>query len=366
MTDNDSDEMIVLDSDEVVADGGADGEAAPETPSTISELMDEQDEEAQAYAAEFLKKVLRLRGVKVEREAFLAQELRKIGTPTSIIDLAIATTPAGAGVTLRQLDAIAGASIDFETRKSASMSFAAGLPGGLAMLATVPADVTQYYVHAFRVMQKLAYVYGWKDFLGDLDDADDETVGKVAVFLGIMMGVGGAAASFTTFAQQIARPAIQKQITQKTLTKTAWYPVIKQTLKLVGIKVTKDSFAKTVTKVVPVAGGVISGGMTLVSLKSQSVRLQDHLRRLPPPGVDAEEYLAAFGVLDDENESRQSALEATKAAIGGATHVAASGAKDLAGAAASGAAGLAGGAAERAKGLTSGLLRRRHRDEPEG
>lgn len=71
-----------------------------------------------------------------------------------------------------------------------------------------------------------------------------------------MMGVGGAASSLTTFAKQVARPALQKQIAQQTLTKTAWYGPMKQTLKLIGIKISKDSFAKGVTRTVPVIGGV--------------------------------------------------------------------------------------------------------------
>ena len=33
------------------------------------------------------------------------------------------------------------------------------------MAGTIPADMTQYYVHAFRIMQKLAYLYGWQTFL---------------------------------------------------------------------------------------------------------------------------------------------------------------------------------------------------------
>ena len=150
------------------------------------------------------------------------------------------------------------------------------------------------YVHAFRVMQKIAYLYGWQAFLDDVKSVDDETLAKLAGFLGIMMGVGGASASVTAFAAQVAAPAIQKNIAGKALTKTVWYGPMKQTLKLVGIKVTKDSFAKAATKVVPLAGGVISGGMTFVTLKTQSQRLAKHLREIPPPGVDASSYLAAL------------------------------------------------------------------------
>lgn len=51
------------------------------------------------------------------------------------------------------LDDVAESVINFETGKSTALSFAAGLPGGFAMIGTVPADITQFYVHAFRIMQ---------------------------------------------------------------------------------------------------------------------------------------------------------------------------------------------------------------------
>ena len=290
-------------------------ESSTSDDETLSDIVSEQDEQAQRFAAEFLKMVIRLRGVQIDRDDYLRQELRKLGADDDTIALALETTPVQASLTPAQLDQLAVATITFETRKSAAISFAAGLPGGFAMLATIPADVTQYYVHAFRVMQKLAYLYGWKDFLGDLNEIDDETLGKMSLFLGVMLGVSGAASSLTTFAKQIARPALQKQIAKRTL--TAWYGPMKQTLKLIGIKVSKDSFAKGVTRTVPVIGGVISGGMTLVALKSQSTRLHKHLREIPPPGVDAAEYLAALddlGAQADEPHVLAAAREKVKGA----------------------------------------------------
>lgn len=202
------------------------------------------------------------------------------------------------------LDRIAADVIEFETRKSTTLSFAAGLPGGLAMAGSIPADITQFYVHAFRIMQKIAYIYGWTSFLEETEEVDDETLGKMTAFLGVMMGVGGASTAVTTFAASVARPAVQKQIAGIGLTKTAWYTPLKQVLRTVGVKLTKDSFAKTVTKVVPVAGGVLSGGLTYTTLRSQSGRLIKHLRQLPPPHVDAEAYLRLLHAVDDEADER--------------------------------------------------------------
>jgi hypothetical protein len=281
----------------------------------LKALMDEQDSEAGQFAISFLKKVIRLRGVRIDREQFLRAELHKRGIAAAEIDRAVTENPAVAGISPIMLDEIAESAIDFETGKSTALSFAAGLPGGFGMIGTVPADITQYYVHAFRVMQKIAYIYGWRSFLNDIEDVDDETLGMLAAFLGVMMGVGGASASVSLFAVQVARPAVQKKIASVALTKTAWYLPMKQTLRLIGVQVTKQSFAKTVSKVVPVVGGVVSGGLTFVTLNTQSKRLMKHLRELPPPNVDAKSYLAAVKRADEMAPNRTKALVAAFADV---------------------------------------------------
>jgi hypothetical protein len=289
-----------------IADDGVsiEGGAGP----GLSAMAADQDREAEQFALAFLQKVIRLRGVRIDRAQFLRAELHKRGIGPAEIDRAVEENPAAAGISPAMLDEIAESAIDFETGKSTALSFAAGLPGGFAMIGTVPADITQFYVHAFRVMQKTAYIYGWQSFLDDIDDIDDETLGMLAAFLGVMMGVGGASASVGYFAVQVARPAVQKKIASVALTKTAWYLPMKQTLRIIGVQVTKQSFAKTVSKVVPVVGGVVSGGLTFVSLNTQSKRLMKHLRELPPPNVDAEAYLAAVKLADESAPNRTKAL----------------------------------------------------------
>lgn len=335
----------------------AQGALTPQESSFVDESLDklgrmspEQQSEAERSALDFLGKVARLKGVKIEREAFLRQELVKLGASEEQLGRALASTPVQAGFGIDALDALADASISFETKKSAAFSFASGLPGGPAIAATIPADIAQYYVHAFRVMQKLAYLYGWQDFFGDVDRTDDETLGRFALFFGVMLGVGGASASLSSFAAQVARPALHKQIAKQALTKTSWYPVLKQSLRLIGVKVTKDSFARSVTKLIPVAGGVISGGMTLVSLRHQSARLKARLRELPPPGLDARDYAAALADASQKQEAPGRAEQAA-AVIGSAATTALEGARSALGSAGETAKTTLNGAGEGAKGI---------------
>lgn len=281
--------------DELVVEPIIEGEIIEEDAavSLVSEAFSDQDQQASVYAVLFLKKLVRLRGVRISREDFLRQELRKLHLSDAQIEHAIARDPVSAGISRKLLDKLANDAISFETKKSTALSFAAGIPGGLAMLGTVPADLTQYYVHSLRIMQKLAYLYGWREFLADLDDVDDETIAQMGLFFGVMLGVAGAAESLRDFARVIVAPAIEKRIARKALMKTTWYPVVKKSLKVIGVSVTKQSMAKTMSKIVPLIGGVISGGMTFVSLQTQANRLKQHLRQLPPPATDAAEWKQA-------------------------------------------------------------------------
>ena len=285
---------------------------------SLEALTSGQQSEAEAFATRFLREVFRLRGVRIDRAQFLRAELHKRGIAPDELDRAISQTPIEAGLSPRLIDDIALASIKFETRKSSAMSFAAGMPGGLAMLATVPTDITQFYVHALRIAQKLTYVYGWQSLLQETQDIDDETLGKLSALLGVMMGVGMASGAVTSFATQVARPAVEKQVAKVALTKTAWYGPMKQVLRIVGVKVTRQTFAATVSKAVPVVGGVVSGSMTLVMLDTQSKRLMRHLRELPPPNVDAAQYLAMLRDAEDlePNHNRSMGESAVAATTG--------------------------------------------------
>lgn len=249
-----------------------------------------QQPEPEQRALDFLAKVVRVPGVRINREEFLRQELRKLHLSDDAIARALGSSPMMAGVPLTAIDRLAEEAISYETNKSAAISFVAGIPGGFAMLGTIPADLMQYYAHALRIMQKLAYLYGWGDLLPDSRDADDDTLGVLAVFFGVMLGVGGAAQSLTAFARVAAKTAYQNHATKRALMSITWYPVVKHSLRLIGINITKSTAAKGFSKIVPVIGGFVSSGLTFMALQSQSALLKEHLREIPPPGVSVEEW----------------------------------------------------------------------------
>ena len=84
-------------------------------------------------------------------------------------------------------------------------------------------------------MQKLASLYGWQSFLDECDEVDDETLSEMAILLGVMMSVASANSMLTLLAKT-SRDAVAKRVARQTLTKTAWYPVLKKLLSSIGIK----------------------------------------------------------------------------------------------------------------------------------
>ena len=312
-----------------------------EHDASSAHLPADQGNDVEKHAIEFLKKVVRVPGVRISRDDFLRQELRERGVPEEVIRSAINTNPAFAGISLADLDRLADQVISYETNKSAAISFAAGIPGGFAMFGTIPADVTQYYVHAFRIVQKLAYLYGWRELLSAKEDVDDETIGVIAIFFGVMLDVENAAMSLASFASSTVMNTVKKQVTKQLLVKTSWYRAVKKTLQMIGVNLTKKAFTQGFSKVLPVIGGVVSSGLTFMSLQSQSSRLKKHLRELPPPGIDSEMWKQVLAAADSV-EHEQSFLAATDAAFQGRVGVAAVGVVSAASGVTSGVKGLFG------------------------
>jgi hypothetical protein len=231
-----------------------------------------------------LKSAMNMPGVQIRRSDFLRKELSKRYSP-DVVELAISRNPAYAGIRVSDIDKIAKSCINNETMWVSLTSFAAGIPGGLAMFGTVPADIAQYFARIVRVLQKLVYLYGWKELYNSNGEFDDETVARLTLFIGVMFGVNTANAAITKIAQSAA-VKVEKDLAEKALTKTLIYPIIKKIAQILGYQMTKEIFAKGVSKLVPVIGGVFSGLLTLATFNPAANNLKNHLNKLPMADVE--------------------------------------------------------------------------------
>lgn len=239
---------------------------------------------------QLLRGSIQLPGVQIDREGYLRRELKHFCTPDQI-NQAVATSPAQAGVSLEVVNKIAAQTIRNEATKVTAISTAAGLPGGFALLGTVPADLAQYYGHVLRIVQKLAYIYSWPE-LFDGDGLDSATENMLTLFIGVMFGVNAAQAGVNKTAAMIAQQ-MAKTLPQKALTKGTIYPIVRKVAGLLGAQMTKQAFAKGASKLVPLVGAALSGGLTFATFLPMAKRLQKHLAGLPlasqePSIIDAD------------------------------------------------------------------------------
>ncbi len=222
-----------------------------------------------------LEKAIKLPIVNVNREKFLRSVLKKVCTDEQI-EIAIKHNPAYAGVHVSKIDKIAKSEINFVTGKVTAISFVAGFPGGIAMAATVPFDFVQFFVHQLIILQKLIYLYGWSE-LNIEKELDYGTKSEVTMFVGAIYGVREAGDLITKLAESVAQQ-IETNVAQKALSKPFYYPIIRGISQAIGVKITKQAFARTVSKVVPVIGAIASGVIAYATFKPMANKLKSHLR----------------------------------------------------------------------------------------
>lgn len=236
--------------------------------------MDDSKQLTKEFAMEeAITTAVKIPGVKVKRDEFLAEQFA--GSDVNIQDI-ITLGPVEAGVSREDISGMANKLIIKRTSQSSIASFAAGIPGGLAMAATIPLDVMQFFGMALKLAQELSYMYGAQDLWVDGKIDDERVRSQLIMYCGVMFGVSGAVSGVRVLSTQIAKTTLKK-LPQKALTKTFWYPIVKQFGKVIGVKVTKSTVAKGVSKTIPVIGGVISGGLNFASMLPMAKRLYNAL-----------------------------------------------------------------------------------------
>ena len=97
------------------------------------------------------------------------------------------------------------------------------------------------------------------------------------IIIQVMYGVSGANNALKAMARALSN-GVEKQLLNKALTKGAIYPIVKSVSKWFGVKMTRQVFAGFFKKAIPVAGGVIGGGLTYFSFKPCCEKLRGTLK----------------------------------------------------------------------------------------
>lgn len=226
----------------------------------------------ESYALKVINESLKLPFIKVDRSEFL---MKTFGEQVDDIQKLIDEGPQ-VFFSKEELDEKAQKAINVTVLKSSSLSFASGLPGGFAMAATIPADIAQFYGYSLKLAQEISYIYGYNNIWNDQEELTEDAKNTLILYLGIMLGVSSSGAAVRILSNKMAAQAF-KRIPQKALTKTVYYPIIKKVMAVFGTKLTKATFAKGISKVIPLIGGAVSGSMNYFSLKPMANRLKDEL-----------------------------------------------------------------------------------------
>ena len=240
---------------------------------------------------------LRIPGVRIDREDFLRKQFMK-NYANDVIQDAVKFNPAHAGITVEEIDNIADQVIQYERNCVSGISLALGAPGGVAMFATLPTDIAQYYGYMLRAIQKLLYLYGFPEInVENGVNIDDETMNLITLCLGVMYGVEGSVASIKILSNALGK-GVEKKLLQKALTKGTFYPVVKKISRWFSVCMTKQVFAGFFRKAIPVVGGVVGGGITYLSFKPCCDNLKKSLQDTALCNPSSRKSFDEFDVID--------------------------------------------------------------------
>lgn len=277
-------------------------ETVAKTKNSIVQAVD-QNGNGELDIEDIIVAGLKLPGIGIRRDSFLRKELMK-QFPEAVVEQAINSSPAKAGIQPEELDKTADNIIQYERTCVTGISAVLGAPGGAAMAATIPMDIIQYYGYMLRAAQKLLYLYGFPeiDTTEQEQHFDSETMNILVICLGVMYGVAGANQALNIMAKALAG-GVEKKLLRAALTKGTIYPVVKRVSAWFGKSMTKQVFAGFFKKAIPVVGSVIGGGITYLSFKPCCEKLKASLRdtQLSNP-TPAEADIEALFVIDDAGQ----------------------------------------------------------------
>lgn len=226
----------------------------------------------------FLNGIISIPGAKVNRESFIRNTFRNL-TPTQI-NSCISESPVKV-LPAETIEKVASSLINSHTNKVTALSALSGIPGGFAMLATIPADLANYYYHVVLVGQKLGYLYGFPEMIDNSGNLTQDGEIMLTAFIGVMNKVKMANELIKKIAAEMA-----KRLSEETAVRVAGNilskQIVSQAVEVIAIKLGQQITAKNVargfSKAIPVISGVICGGITYATFKPQAKRLLETLQ----------------------------------------------------------------------------------------
>ena len=269
-------------------------EATEKVDQTKEQLMKKMDQngDGQVTIEDVIIIALKIPGIKINREEFLKKEFSRYYSDEVVRNI-VEKNPLYANIPIETVDKIAKDVIQVERLCVSGISTALSVPGGFAMVATLPTDIAQYYGYMIRAMQKLLYLYGFPEI--DTTEGqmlDSSTMNTFIICMGVMYGVAGANTALKSMAKALGL-GVEKKLINTALTKGTIYPIVKSVAKWFNVRMTKEIFAGFFKKSIPVVGGVIGGGITYATFKPCCERLKKTLKdtRLSNPDVKDEEII---------------------------------------------------------------------------
>lgn len=261
---------------------------------TKEQLMKKMDQngDGQVTIEDIIIMGLKIPGIKINREEFLKKEFSRYYSDEIVRNI-VEKNPLYANIPIETVDKIAKDVIQAERLCVSGISTALSVPGGFAMVATLPTDIAQYYGYMIRAMQKLLYLYGFPEI--DTTEGqvlDSATMNTLIICMGVMYGVAGANTALKSMAKALGL-GVEKKLINTALTKGTIYPIVKSVAKWFNVRMTKEIFAGFFKKSIPVVGGVIGGGITYATFKPCCERLKNTLKdtKLSNPDVKDEEII---------------------------------------------------------------------------
>lgn len=227
---------------------------------------------------EVLAQAIRLPGTGVNRTSYLTEVVGR--RHAHLVRQALETTPARAGLSPRDIEKIAKKSLGKDGRRTTALSFAAGIPGGVAGAVTIPADLVQFYGYLIRAIQKLSYLYGWRDLIRiESEQADVASAGALVIFLGVMAGVEKADSALARLARLRASGADDQSL-RTALAARAMQDEVNAISAELTKRMARRLTGQVAGKAIPVVGGIVSGVITGSGFDEMSKRLLRKLKQL--------------------------------------------------------------------------------------